>query len=191
MQLVHAREGRSVMADRRAIVAGAFAALCALATSSANAQTPPAGFVVENGIPSATFQQPVQLVFLPDGRKLVVEEGGFVWAIDAAGNRLGAPFIDLSARVLSNGDRGLLGVALDPDFAANRWVYFLYTVDPDSNSIDNNADAFSRLERYRTSLGDPNRIDLGTRQVLIGVDWPSGIPCPSHDGSHTIGSIQF
>ena len=89
------------------------------------AQTPPAGFVVENAFPSATFGLPVQLVFMPDGRRLVVEKGGVVWAITPAGDRLQTPFINLSARVLSNGDRGLLGVALDPDFTSNRWVYFL------------------------------------------------------------------
>src|SRR5262249_30097650 len=134
---------------------------------------------------------PVQLVFLPDGRKLVVEKAGVVWTISTAGSKLATPFIDLSRKVLSNGDRGLLGVALDPDFASSRWVYFLYTVDPDSDGVDNNADAYSRLERYRTSASDPNVIDASTRQVLIGADWPGGIPCVAHDGSHTIGTIRF
>jgi glucose/arabinose dehydrogenase len=159
--------------------------------SGARAQVPPAGFVVENPYPSLTFNQPVQIVFMPDGRKLVVEKGGVVWLITTSGLRQGTPFVNLSKRALSNGDRGLIGVALDPDFTNNGWVYFLYVVDPDSNQVDNDVDAYSRLERYRLNTVSQNQIDLTTRQVLIGVDWPSGIPTPSHQIAHTIGTLRF
>jgi glucose/arabinose dehydrogenase len=164
--------------------------LLVLAPRSA-AQTLPAGFVSDNAFPTATFSLPTQIVFLPDGRKLVAEKSGAVWVITAAGDKLPTPFIDLSAKVLTNGDRGLLGVALDPDFSSNRWVYLLYTVDPDSNGVDNDPNAYSRLERYQVNASDPDHLDPATRQVLIGVDWPSGIPCVSSDGSHTIGTIRF
>lgn len=174
----------------RALTACGSVALLLLA-ARAGAQTLPAGFVTDNPFPTASFTLPTQLVFLPDGRKLVAEKGGAVWLITAAGDKLPSPFIDLSAQVLSNGDRGLLGVALDPDFAANRWVYLLYTVDPDSNGIDDDPNAYSRLERYQVNATDPDHLDPATRQVLIGVDWPSGIPCVTADLSHTIGSIRF
>jgi glucose/arabinose dehydrogenase len=162
-----------------------------LIAARCGAQTLPTGFVSDNAFPTASFTLPTQLVFLPDGRKLVAEKAGVVWVITAAGDKLPSPLIDLSAKVLSNGDRGLLGVALDPDFASNRWVYLVYTVDPDSNGLDNDANAFSRLERYQLNDSDPDHLDLASRQVLIGIDWPSGIPCPGSDLSHTIGTIRF
>ena len=178
------------MRARRGVVAFACSALLLLSALTARAQTPPAGFVIDDAVSGGAFARPVQLVFMPNGHMLVVEKAGTVWVLTTNGEKLGTPFIDLSRKVLSNGDRGLLGVALDPDFATNRWVYFLYTVDPDSN-FDAAPNAYSRLERYRTDPANPDRIDPTTRQVLIGVDWSSGIPCPATDGSHTIGSIRF
>jgi hypothetical protein len=88
------------MQGRRRIVGLACAALLAGGPHAALAQTPPLGFVVENGIPSATFSQPVELVFMPDGRKLVVEKAGLVWVVDTIGDKLDTPFIDLSRKVL-------------------------------------------------------------------------------------------
>src|SRR5438876_6379752 len=152
---------------------------CAFDSPPAFAVTGPPGFVVENAFPGYVFQLPTQVVFLPDDRKLVVEQGGVVWTMTSSGARIPTPFIDLSTKVLNNpsSGRGLLGLALDPDFSVNRWVYFAYTVDPDSNGIDDNDEAYSRIERYRVDATNPDLIDLSTRQVLIGPDWPTGIPC--------------
>jgi glucose/arabinose dehydrogenase len=80
-------------------------------------------------------------------------------------------------------------VALDPDFATNRWVYFAYTVDPNEDGIDVETETFARLTRYQVSTTDPNVIDLTTRQVLIGTTWSEGIP--SLATTHTIGTIRF
>ncbi len=157
-----------------------------------SAQTLPPGFVVENAFPTTTFPSlVVQVLFFPDGRKLVVQRWGVVSTMAANGTQLPTPFIDLTSKVLVNGDRGLLGAALDPDFAVNRWVYFLYVVDPDSDDNEGNSSAFSRVERYQASSSNPNVADLSTRQILIGGSWPTGIPDPAVDGSHTIGTLRF
>src|SRR5262245_63702412 len=155
------------------------------------AVTGPPGFVIENAFPNSTFNRPVQVVFIPDGRKLVVEEGGVVWMMTPAGNQLPTPVVDLSAKTLTNpgSGRGMLGVAIDPDFFTNHWIYMAYTVDPDSDGVDDNDEAYSRIERYQMSLADTNQIDPGTRQVLIGTSWSDGIPCP--DTYHSIGSLRF
>ena len=178
------------------IIVGSLAVLAAslflgVAPSTVGAASGPPGFLIENAFPTATFFAPVEIVFLPDGRRFVVEQGGNVWVLSPAGEKLSTPFIDLSTKVLFNpsSGRGLLGVALDPDFTANRWVYFSYTVDPDSNAIDNEEDAYSRIERYQVDTVNPNTADLSTRQVLIGVDWASGIPCA--DTYHSIGALRF
>ena len=95
-----------------------------------------------------------------------------------SGVRLPTPFVDLNQKVMCCGGRGLLSVAPDPDFASNRWVYFLYVVDPDSDAVDfdSESECFSRLERYQVSLVDANVIDLATRQVLFGTQWSDGVP---------------
>ena len=167
-------------------------ALCAfIYRPSIFAQTAPPDFVIEDAFPTATFSLPVQIVFMPDGRKLVVEKEGRIWTMATDGTKLVTPFIDLSEKVLSNDDRGLHGVVLDPDFATNRWVYVLYTVDPDSDGNDDNIGAFGRLERYQTSLSNPNVADLSTRQILFGANWELGIPQPPRNRHHMVGTLRF
>jgi glucose/arabinose dehydrogenase len=163
----------------------------ALLALPAHSQTAPVGFVVENAFPTETFTLPVQVVFLPDGRRLVVEKEGRIWTITAAGVKLPTPFIDLNTKVLSNDDRGLHGVALDPDFTSNRWVYLLFTVDPDSNGVDDNIGAYARLVRYRTNAVNPNVLDPTTREVLIGPSWTLGIPQPPRNRHHMVGTLRF
>jgi len=94
----------------------------AAAASSAAAATLPAGFretLVTDGISSATAMQ-----FAPDGRLFVSEQGGNLRVIKS-GVLLPAPFVSLTMD--SNGERGLLGVAFDPNFGSNRFVYLYYT----------------------------------------------------------------
>jgi PKD repeat protein/glucose/arabinose dehydrogenase len=170
------------------LVAVAALALLPLATPrDAQAVSVPAQFVVENAVPGITFTQPTQVTFLPDGRWLVAEKGGTVWVVQN-GVRLATPFWQRTNEVLDNGDRGLLSVCVDRNFTTNRYVYFLYTVDPDSNGTDDNDDAFSRLTRYQASTSNPNVIDMTTRTVLIGTDWRHGIISASP--SHTIGTVR-
>ncbi len=155
----------------------------------APAQTVPAGFVVENAFPGATFSSPMQVVFLPDGRKLVAEIAGRVWVMTAAGVKLPTPLIDLNLEVMSGPGRGLLSVAIDPDFTTNRWVYLLYTVDPNTDGNDSEDECFGRLTRYQVDAVDPNVIDISTREVLIGATWPGGFP--TLDSFHVIGTLRF
>ena len=86
------------------------------------AATVPAGFsetLVASGLASPTAMQ-----FAPDGRLFVAEQGGRLRVIKD-GVLLPTPFLTLT--VSSAGERGLLGVAFDPAFATNRFVYVYYT----------------------------------------------------------------
>jgi len=157
-------------------------------SSRAAALEAPDGFVVVDEFPLGSFQKPVQVVFLPNDRALVVEQRGIVQVMLADGTQSVVPLIGLGGEVLQRNDLGLLSVALDPDFDLNRWVYFLYTVDPDG-AADDNTDAYCRLVRYQTSASNPNVVDHFTRQVLFGDTWPTGVP--SLHTSHTIGTIRF
>jgi glucose/arabinose dehydrogenase len=96
--------------------------LLALVGGIAAAATLPPGFseiVVAGGL-----AQPTAMAIAPDGRIFVAEQPGNLRVIEN-GILLPTPFVSLS--VDSNGERGLLGVAVDPSFAGNQFVYVYYT----------------------------------------------------------------
>jgi len=84
--------------------------------------TVPAAF---NDVQVATgLTNPTQMEFAPDGRIFVSEQPGRVRIIKN-GSLLSAPFVTLN--VNSDGERGALGLAFDPAFASNHYVYVYYT----------------------------------------------------------------
>jgi len=92
------------------------------AGTTALAATLPAGFTET---PVATgLASPTAMAFAPDGRLFVAQQGGALRVIKN-GALLGPPFVSLT--VNSSGERGLLGVAFDPNFATNNWIYVYYT----------------------------------------------------------------
>lgn len=74
---------------------------------------------------ATNLEIPWALAFAPDGRLFVTERPGRVRVIEGA-QLLPQPALTL-ADVYTQGEAGLLGIALDPDFAQNRFVYLLYT----------------------------------------------------------------
>ncbi len=148
----------------------------------------PAGFVIENAWPGVRFILPTAVAFLPDGRALVAEKRGVVWVIDHGALRP-TPMWSAEREVLANGDRGLIGLAVDPKFTTNHRLYFFYTADPDSNGNDDNVGAFSRLTRYQTSAADSNVVDPASRTVLIGRSWSDGFLSPTL--SHAVDCLAF
>lgn len=111
-----------------AILSG-LATLVALAVPVGAAAEPAllAGFqdeVVFDGL-----EQPTNFVFAPDGRVFVAEKPGRIKVFDNLNDTDPTLFADLRGDVYDNGDRGLLGLTLDPDFENNGKVYALYTWD--------------------------------------------------------------
>lgn len=74
---------------------------------------------------------PWALAFLPDGRMLVTERPGRLRIVD--GGRLSKPLAGVP-KVAASGQGGLLDVALDPEFAANRLVYLSYAEPGDDGA---------------------------------------------------------
>ncbi|RZS75371.1 DUF7594 domain-containing protein [Pseudobacter ginsenosidimutans] len=88
----------------------------------AQAQTLPSNFTrvqVATGLTS-----PTAMAFTPDNRILVCQKGGQLRVIKN-GSLLSTPAISLS--VNTSGERGLIGVAVDPNFATNNYIYLHYT----------------------------------------------------------------
>ncbi len=86
------------------------------------------------------LEVPWDIAFLPDGRALVTERPGRVRLLDAGGELRGEPVARID--VAAQGEGGLLGLALDPQFEDNRFVYLYLTA----------ADGM-RLARYRFEDG--------------------------------------
>jgi glucose/arabinose dehydrogenase len=161
----------------------------ALSTSLAFAGGPtlPPGFVAEPiGI---GWSKPTGLAFIDATRLLVAQKNGQVWYVEND-NVLNVA-LDLQVETLNNGDRGILGIALSPDFATTGFVYLLLVVDPDADGIDNEKEAFSRLVRFTfVDNGSGNLLaDPSSRFDVLGGTWATGIPS-CHD-SHSVGAIRF
>jgi glucose/arabinose dehydrogenase len=117
------------------------AASLTFASLPATAANLPPGFI-ETQVGSNLSGVPTAMAFAPDGRLFVCLQGGQVRVIKN-GVLLSAPF--LSITVDSAGERGLLGIAFDPNFAANNLVYIYHTVP--------GSPAHNRVSRY-TAVGD-------------------------------------
>src|SRR5687767_13290734 len=111
------------------------AAIAAMAVS-AHAATLPAGFT--ESLVASGLSTPTAMQFAPDGRLFVCEQSGRLRVIKN-GTLLSTPF--LTVTVSSSGERGLLGVAFDPDFAVNQFVYVYYTAT--SPTIHNRVSRFT------------------------------------------------
>jgi glucose/arabinose dehydrogenase len=155
--------------DVRSLVLAIVCCLLVMApTGLAAAATLPAGFsetLVANGLSS-----PTSMDFAPDGRLFVCLQGGQLRVIKS-GSLLPTPFVSLT--VNSSGERGLLGVAFDPNFATNNFVYVYYTAP--TPSIHN------RVSRF-TANGDV--AVAGSEFVLLDLE---NLSATNHNG----GAIHF
>jgi glucose/arabinose dehydrogenase len=96
-----------------------------------------------------------------DARLFVVEQEGRVRIIKG-GVLVPQPFLDITARVSSGGERGLLSIAFHPRYATNGYVYASYT-DLAGNT---------RIERYSVSPTNPDAADPASAQLVLSVVQP-------------------
>ncbi|MEE9296730.1 MAG: PQQ-dependent sugar dehydrogenase [Phycisphaerae bacterium] len=134
------------------------------------------------------FTSPVGMAVPDDGsrRLFILDQTGQVWIIDAEGNRVAAPFLDLADRMVgvspTNDERGLLGMAFHPQFAANGRFFVYYTApkDADDPAAFNSR---NRVSEFRVSPGDPNRADTDSERVILDIDAPQA--------NHNAGHLAF
>ena len=158
---------------------------------STAATTFPSGFsqdVITSGI-----TEPTAFTFLPDGRILIAQKTGIVWVVKN-GTQLTTPFINITDRVNAYWDHGLIGIAADPDFATNNYVYLLYTYENDP--LQYNGTKTARLTRV-TAVGDTaspfSEVTIVGKNVGSSCkNLPVGADCISSDApTHSIGGIRF
>jgi len=120
------------------------------------------------------LNNPTAFAVAPDGRVFVAEQGGALRVVSAAGGLLSTPVLDLA--VDSAGERGLIGIALDPDFAANQYVYLYHTVPGAAGIAPHN-----RVTRYTLN---GNTVVSGSETLVQNLE-PLG--ATNHNG----GALRF
>jgi len=139
---------------------------------------PPPGTSLVNEVVSSGYVRPTAIEFSPDGRNMyVAQQSGEVYVV-RDGARQTTPFIDISAQVNGTRDRGLLDIAVHPDFANNPYVYLLYTYDPPevfqntSNALagpDRNGNRAGRLIRVTANAATNFTTAVaGSEFILLG-----------------------
>lgn len=165
--------GQHVVRARARDAAGNFSAWAVATVLFAGSRSQPAGITQTEGwvggLTAATaFAQ------APDGRLFVAEQPGAL-RIVKSGALLAAPFVTLT--VDPNGERGLIGVALHPQFASNGFVYLHYTTT--ENGTHN------RVSRFTANPANPD-IALANSEFRI-----ADLPALSGATNHNGGALKF
>ncbi|WP_197454166.1 DUF4347 domain-containing protein [Stieleria varia] len=148
-----------------------------------------AGYFTRNVI-TAGLTQPTTIEPLPDGRFLVAERAGIVRIVNADGSLSGQPVLDIQDIVNTVGvDRGLMSIAVGPDFAQTRQLYVAYTYDPpEVNAFTGNGGAdgeggrVARVSRFTLNeswtVADRNSevVVLGTNSTYQNIGQPNRHP---------------
>jgi glucose/arabinose dehydrogenase len=118
------------------------------------------------------FASPVEITNAGDSRLFVVQKGGLIRILNADGTVNATPFLNLSAFVSTNSERGLLGLAFHPNYATNGYFFVNYT-----NLAGNTV-----IARYTVNASNPN-IANTTETILMTITQPFA----NHNG----GTIKF
>jgi glucose/arabinose dehydrogenase len=123
--------------------------------------------------PVAFIQDPTS-----NSRQFVVEQGGRIRVI-ANGVVQATDFLDLRGAITSGGERGLLGMAVAPDYASSRRFYVNFT-DLAGNTV---------IARFLASVSNPAVADSSSR---FDLQWPSGLKYIQQPyANHNAGNLAF
>lgn len=156
---------------------------------AAGAITLPSGF--QEQIVFTGLDHPTNVEFAPDGRVFVAEKRGVIKVFDNLADPTASVYADLSVNVHNTWDRGLLGMALDPQFPSQPYIYVLYTYDappgvaapywhdvcPSAIGGDNGGNC--------VVTGRLSRLDASGAETVLVSGWCQQFP------SHSIGDLQF
>jgi len=178
-------------------IRGATALVALLVAQQATfAQNLPAGFVDEAVV---NVGAPTAIAFVPDGRLLVTTQGGTLRVI-GNGVLVATPAITFNTaasgadpKICTASERGLLGVAVDPKFASNGYVYLFYTARNGSTCAtgitygtatvyDATGRPVNRVSRF--VLGSNDVIDPASETIIVN-------NMPSPGGNHNAGDLHF
>ncbi len=162
----------------------------------------------------AGLAQPTTIDWAPDGRMFVAHQSGLVLIYDGETT---TEFIDISDEVNNNWNRGLIGIAVHPEFPTAPYVYLLYTYDPPElpgapGAVDGKDGYGARVSRLLRVAADPaqgytvalpatepdaRRLILGTNSTIdtlgdpadSGGDLGTDPACTEPGGSPTVDCL--
>lgn len=157
-----------------------YALACIFLVASSCASNAQSGSVeIVQAFPSLFFDQPTDIQNANDGsdRLFVCEKGGLlkVFSNDPNANST-ETFLDLSGRVSTSSEMGLLGLAFHPNYAENGYFYVNY-------NIERNDSLLTVISRFTVDAEDADRADILSELVLIEFEQPFA----NHDG----GQVAF
>jgi glucose/arabinose dehydrogenase len=130
------------------------------------------GPIFEEQFVATGLSNPTAMAFAPDGRAFICLQGG-VMRVVKNGSLLPTPAMSIA--VNSSGERGLLGIAFDPSFTTNGYLYVYYTTPNTFSPLRN------RVCRF-TVVGD--LIDISTEVLLMDLE---ALSATNHNG----GGLAF
>lgn len=137
-------------------------------------------------IQNVDFIQPVDIAttyISNDSRLFIVEKSGKIFIIDNPENSepqtLTEPFLDLSSKVVTISEGGLLGLAFHPDYNSNGKFYVNYTF----NDPENNNQFSTRVSQFSIDNTNPNLADPDSETPILTIEQPAG----NHNG----GDLAF
>jgi len=149
-------------------------ALAAPSSVSAEAALPK----VKLELVAGGFKAPLLLISPPDGsaRRFLGDQMGLIHILDADGQPLATPFLDLRDKLVALlpafDERGLLALAFHPKFAENGRFFVNYGAKRRPASPFTGTTAYTwRTSEFRVSANDPNRADPASERVLLEMDW--------------------
>ena len=124
---------------------------------------------------------PVGFAYAPDGRIFIARKTG---VIDVWSGGVRKVFLDIQDEVNSRTGRGLLGIAIDPDYATNHRIFALFTQELDPAHPDQDTPSGGKIISIRAKAGTPDVADPATRVTLL-----SGYQ--SIEREHSVGGLRF
>ncbi|MFB6173802.1 MAG: sorbosone dehydrogenase family protein [Halobacteriales archaeon] len=114
------------------------------------------------------------------GRRYVVDQSGTI-RVHGDGGLRDEPFLDISDRIEFGGEKGLLGVALHPEFGSNRRCFVRYSAPPREGTPSGYSHTFVLAEFEATA--DGRRAKPDTERTVLEI--------PEPQGNHNAGAIAF
>jgi glucose/arabinose dehydrogenase len=139
------------------------------------------GFAAETVVTLPPFQV-VGMQWADDGAMFIWHKAGLV-RIYRNGALLSTPFLDFRGKVNVYDDRGMLGLALDPNFSENGYVYLAYVFEPGPDPNDPGP-RISRLTRVTANPSNHDVVLPGSEVILLDA-------IPADGGGHTAGTLRF
>ncbi|MDX2188850.1 MAG: PQQ-dependent sugar dehydrogenase [Bacteroidota bacterium] len=150
------------------------------------AQSLPQGFKLEQ---VATLQNPVSMAFTPDGRILLARQDGYMYVVQN-GTLITTPALTLTDSIFWGNEKGFLGIAVDPDFNTNGYIYCYYTINVRYNFYNGVQLTLNNTIRHKIAryTMNGNLVLPGSKKTILDMDiTPGSVINVNHDG----GQMQF